>query len=101
MWGIKLLLIASGCGSLRMKMPPGSIVIIDQHINLLPNPLIGPNESTLGPRWPHGENLQLFSVLTSPTGKEPYSQRLIDFGMKIAKEHNMPCTTYVHLEVAA
>lgn len=83
MWGIKTLLIASACGSLRHDVPPGSLVLVNQHINLLPNPLIGPNEEALGPRWPHG--------------KDPYSKRLLDFAQEIAESNKMPFFVYAKL----
>ncbi len=52
-WGVKRLLLTSAVGSLRVDLPPGSLVRITDHVNLTgTNPLIGPNDATIGPRFP-------------------------------------------------
>jgi len=51
--GVKRLLISNAAGGLRPELKPGSLMLIDDHINLSGhNPLIGPNDETLGPRFP-------------------------------------------------
>ncbi|MBP6978465.1 MAG: purine-nucleoside phosphorylase [Bacteroidales bacterium] len=51
--GIKCLVITSACGALNPEFSKGSLMLIDDHINLLPgNPLIGPNLDVFGPRFP-------------------------------------------------
>lgn len=51
--GIKRLLISCAAGGLREDFIPGSAMLITDHINLSgANPLIGPNDDTLGPRFP-------------------------------------------------
>lgn len=51
--GIDTVFITNAAGGLDPKMEPGDFMIIEDHINLMgTNPLIGPNESQLGPRFP-------------------------------------------------
>lgn len=51
--GAKVLIIASAVGSMNPDCPAGSIVLVKDHINLMGiNPLIGPNDESLGPRFP-------------------------------------------------
>lgn len=51
--GIKTLFVTNAAGGLNPAMEPGDFMVINDHINLMgTNPLIGPNESTLGPRFP-------------------------------------------------
>lgn len=55
--GIETLLTTSSCGSLHDDMPPGSIMAIADHINLMGiNPLLGENEDEFGPRFPAMES---------------------------------------------
>lgn len=51
--GINTLFVTNAAGGLQTTMEPGDLMIITDHINLMgTNPLIGPNEKTLGPRFP-------------------------------------------------
>jgi xanthosine phosphorylase len=51
--GAEMLLLTNAAGSLRPEAGPGSLVCINDHINLLGfNPLTGPNEDAIGPRFP-------------------------------------------------
>src|SRR3989339_1206980 len=51
--GIKILIISAAVGSVNADCPCGMVVLIKDHINILgTNPLIGPNDDTLGPRFP-------------------------------------------------
>ncbi|VAW05647.1 Purine nucleoside phosphorylase [hydrothermal vent metagenome] len=50
--GIEKLIITNAAGSLHMDMPAGSIMRIDDHINMSGhNPLTGPNDDRVGPRF--------------------------------------------------
>lgn len=51
--GINTLFVSNAAGGLDPAMEPGDFMIINDHINLMgANPLIGPNEKQLGPRFP-------------------------------------------------
>ncbi len=51
--GVKSILISNAAGALNTLFRKGDVMIISDHINLLgDNPLIGPNDDKLGPRFP-------------------------------------------------
>ena len=51
--GIKNLILTNAAGSLDPDMPPGSLMLISDHINCIgENPLRGENDERLGPRFP-------------------------------------------------
>jgi xanthosine phosphorylase len=51
--GADALLVTSAAGSLRREVGPGRLMAISDHVNLLGvNPLIGPNDDAVGPRFP-------------------------------------------------
>lgn len=51
--GIEILVVTNSSGGLKKTMRPGEFMVIEDHINLTgQNPLIGPNDETLGPRFP-------------------------------------------------
>ncbi|MBQ6557640.1 MAG: purine-nucleoside phosphorylase [Bacteroidales bacterium] len=50
--GIKFLFVSNAAGGVNFDYHVGDLVIIKDHINMMPNPLIGPNLSDFGPRFP-------------------------------------------------
>lgn len=50
--GIKQLIVSNASGGVNPDFEIGDIMIITDHINLMPNPLIGKNYDELGPRFP-------------------------------------------------
>jgi purine-nucleoside phosphorylase len=55
MWllGIKTLILTNAAGGINTAFKPGTLMVIDDHINLLgSNPLVGPNEDRFGFRFP-------------------------------------------------
>ena len=50
--GIKALFVSNAAGGLNPSFQVGDLMIIRDHINLMPNPLIGPNFAHFGDRFP-------------------------------------------------
>jgi purine-nucleoside phosphorylase len=51
--GVKQMILTNAAGGINTGFVQGALMIIDDHINLLgSNPLIGPNDDRLGPRFP-------------------------------------------------
>jgi purine-nucleoside phosphorylase len=74
--GVKALIVSNACGGLNPLYPPGTIMVITDHINLLPgNPLIGQNDNRIGPRY--------------PDMSEPYSKKLIELVSRVAMENHI------------
>src|SRR5476649_2753928 len=86
MLGIKTLFVSNASGALNPDFKKGSLMVIDDHINLQPqNPLIGRNETELGPRF--------------PDMSQPYNRVLIKKAMEIAKASNIICNKGVYVAV--
>ena len=74
--GAGTLIVSNAAGGLNHNYNKGDIVIIEDHINLMGvNPLIGPNDETLGSRF--------------PDMCEPYTKRLVHLAEKIALDENI------------
>ncbi|MBR3411599.1 MAG: purine nucleoside phosphorylase I, inosine and guanosine-specific [Bacteroidales bacterium] len=50
--GVKILFVSNAAGAVNPTYRVGDMMVITDHINLLPNPLIGPNMDEFGPRFP-------------------------------------------------
>jgi purine-nucleoside phosphorylase len=51
--GAGTLIVSNACGGMHPLWAPGDLVLLSDHINLLgDNPLVGPNDERLGPRFP-------------------------------------------------
>jgi len=51
--GIRHLLLSNAAGAMNLSFQKGTLMLIDDHINLLPdNPLRGANDPLMGPRFP-------------------------------------------------
>lgn len=81
--GIKYLILSNAAGGLNPSFRIGDIMIINDHINLLPNPLIGRNDERLGPRF--------------PDMSEAYDKSLIREALVIAERQNIKVHTGVYL----
>lgn len=84
--GIKKLILSNASGGVNPKYKVGDLMILDDHINLMGvNPLIGPNEDSLGPRF--------------PDMGAPYDKDMIRKGLEIAAQHGYTCHTGVYAAV--
>lgn len=72
MVGIKYLFVSNAAGGINFDFHVGDLMIIKDHINMMPNPLLGPNLDVFGPRFPDMTH--------------PYNTELIAKAKEIAKE---------------
>lgn len=71
--GIKTLILTNAAGGVNTDFEPADLMIINDHINIMgKNPLIGPNDEDLGPRFPDMTDL--------------YNKDLIEVAEKSAKK---------------
>ena len=70
--GIRSLFVSNAAGGTNLDYHVGDLMIIKDHINLLPNPLIGPNLDGLGPRF--------------PDMTRPYDPSIIKLALRLAAE---------------
>ena len=54
--GIQYLFVSNASGGINSSFCVGDLMVITDHINLMPNPLIGPNIEELGTRFPDMHN---------------------------------------------
>jgi len=84
--GADTLIVSNACGGLNHHYEKGDIVIIEDHIGLLgPNPLIGPNDDSRGPRF--------------PDMIEPYTKDLVLLAERIALEEDIRAHRGVYVYV--
>ena len=81
--GIKTLIVSNAAGGTNLNYHVGDLMIIKDHVNLLPNPLIGPNIEGLGPRF--------------PDMTRPYDPSLIKLALSIAEEEGIPLQQGVYV----
>jgi purine-nucleoside phosphorylase len=75
--GCGTLVITNAVGGMNPDMPPGSLVVTTDHINLMgDNPLVGPNDDELGPRF--------------PDMSEPYARALVLLAERVALDLEVP-----------
>ncbi len=80
--GIGNLFVSNASGGVNPDFEIGDIMFITDHINLMPNPLIGPNMEELGPRF--------------PDMSEAYSKALLSKAKKIARHLGIRYQTGVY-----
>jgi purine-nucleoside phosphorylase len=81
--GIKALLVSNAAGGVNPGFRVGDLMVIRDHINLLPNPLIGKNIDEMGPRF--------------PDMTRPYDPALITLAEEIAAEQHIALHRGVYL----
>jgi purine-nucleoside phosphorylase len=51
--GVRALVLTNACGAIDTSLEPGQLVLVSDHLNLQgTSPLVGPNDDSLGPRFP-------------------------------------------------
>ncbi|MEG2613305.1 MAG: purine-nucleoside phosphorylase, partial [Alistipes sp.] len=73
--GIGYLFVSNASGGINTSFRVGDLMVITDHINLMPNPLIGLNMAELGPRFPDMHNC--------------YDKQLIARATAIAEDQNI------------
>jgi purine-nucleoside phosphorylase len=84
--GAKMLVVSNACGGMHPLWKPGELMLIADHINLLgDNPLVGPNDERLGPRF--------------PDMSEPYDDHLRDLARHVAADLRITLREGVYVAV--
>ncbi len=84
--GAKILIVSSAAGGMNPQFARGDLVLITDHINFTGlNPLIGPNDDTLGPRF--------------PDMSQPYDRKLIELAEEVASEGKLKIHRGVYIGV--
>ena len=84
--GIKTLIVSNAAGGTNLSYHVGDLMMIQDHINMMPNPLIGPNLEEFGPRF--------------PDMTRPYDPSLIRMAQKIANEQGIYLQRGVYVAVS-
>jgi purine-nucleoside phosphorylase len=84
--GCEILIASNACGGMNPMYAKGDLMLLDDHINLMNgNPLIGPNDERLGPRF--------------PDMSRPYDRELIALAQRVALEERIVCHKGVYVAV--
>ena len=84
--GVRALILTNAAGGITASLEPGTLMVIDDHINLLgTNPLMGPNEDRWGVRF--------------PDMSEVYSKRLRAIADEVANEQRLTIGHGVYIAV--
>ncbi len=84
--GSEVMIVSNAAGGMNPQFAPGDLMVITDHINLMGvNPLIGPNDETLGPRF--------------PDMSEPYDRRLIRLSEEVAMDEKIKLQKGVYVGV--
>lgn len=85
--GADTLFVSNACGGMNTHFRRGDIMLITDHINMFgDNPLIGPNDEELGPRF--------------PDMSEPYTERFIELAERVALEKGIKMHQGVYLALS-
>jgi purine-nucleoside phosphorylase len=88
--GIEMLIVTNAAGGLNPDFRPGDLMLIADHLNLLGmtgnNPLFGPNDPTLGPRF--------------PDMSQAYDPDLRRIAREVARENDLPLHEGVYVALS-
>jgi purine-nucleoside phosphorylase len=84
--GCEVLVVSNASGGLNPQFAKGDLMLIEDHINLIgDNPLLGPNDDRLGPRF--------------PDMCWPYDRQLLALARRVALEERIVCQQGVFVAV--
>jgi len=84
--GVKAMVFTNAAGGINLELERGGLVLISDHINLQGcNPLVGPNDDSLGPRF--------------PDMSEAYSRHFREEAKRVAAELCIPIAEGVYAAV--
>ena len=88
--GIETLIVTNAAGGLDPAFQPGDLMLITDHLNLVgmagSNPLFGPNDPSLGPRF--------------PDMSQAYDPELARIAVEVAQQHDIPLRQGIYAGLA-
>ena len=81
--GIRHLFLSNAAGGVNPTFQIGDIMVITDHINLMPNPLMGPNDDRIGARF--------------PDMSQAYDKSLVEKAVRIAGDNRIPVKRGIYL----
>ncbi len=85
--GVRILIVTNAAGGITRTFRPGDLMVITDHINFMgTNPLIGPNDDALGPRFPDLSGA--------------YDPDLVALALRAARDEGVPVRQGVYLGVS-
>ncbi len=83
--GIEYLIVSNASGGVNPSFEVGDLMFITDHINLMPNPLIGSNNKSFGPRF--------------VDMSQAYDKQLLSKAQKVARHHGIRVKTGIYAAV--
>ncbi len=88
--GVETLIVTNAAGGLNPTFQPGDLMLITDHLNLVgmggSNPLFGPNDPSLGPRF--------------PDMSQAYDPELSRLAIEVALQHDIPLRQGIYAGLA-
>ncbi|MFI3292206.1 MAG: purine-nucleoside phosphorylase [Rikenellaceae bacterium] len=81
--GIEYLFVSNAAGGINTSFRVGDLMIITDHINLMPNPLIGANIEELGTRFPDMHDLYSSSIRAKATEIAEHEGIKLQYGVYV------------------
>lgn len=84
--GCEYLIVSNACGGMNPQYSKGDLMLIEDHVGVfMENPLRGPNDERIGPRF--------------PDMCRPYDRELLERARRVALEEKIPCQQGVFVAV--
>ena len=81
--GIEYLFVSNASGGINTTFRVGDLMIINDHINLMPNPLIGPNMAEFGPRFQDMHNCYDCDLIAKATAIADEENIKLQYGVYV------------------